>query len=439
MTSVDTIITARWVIPVEPDDGYLDHHSIAIDKGLIVALGASNDIAGHYRADVNIDLADHAIIPGLVNTHTHCAMSLFRGMADDLPLNTWLTEHIWPTEMKWASPEFVQDGSRLAIAEMLKGGTTCFADMYFFPDVVAAVAEAANIRACIGLIMIDMPTAWAQNAEQYLEKGIALHDQVRHSPWVSTLFAPHAPYTVSDANLERIRTLADELDIPIQMHVHETAREIDESVAQHGCRPLERIERLGLITPRLLAVHMTQLLDNEIQSLAEHGVTVVHCPESNLKLASGFCPVNQLMQQNVNVTLGTDGAASNNDLDMLAEMRCAALLAKGVSADPTAVPAHTALRMATLNGAQALGLGEQIGSLVPGKAADLTAVNLSGLATQPLYDPVSQLVYSASRDQVSDVFVGGVHVIKNHQLMTMDEVEILASVQDWAEKIKSGF
>ncbi|NOZ10082.1 MAG: TRZ/ATZ family hydrolase [Gammaproteobacteria bacterium] len=438
MTPIDTIITARWVIPVEPDEVCLDHHAVAIDKGLIVALGTCDDIAARYRADVSIDLPDHALIPGLVNTHTHAAMSLFRGMADDLPLNTWLTKHIWPAEMKWASPEFVRDGSRLAIAEMLKGGTTCFADMYFFPDTVATVAEAANIRACIGLIVIDMPTAWAQNAEEYFEKGIALHDQVRHSSWVSTLFAPHAPYTVSDIHLEKIRTLADELDIPIQMHLHETAHEIDESVSLHGCRPLQRIERLGLMTPRLLAVHMTQLLDDEIQSLAEHGVTVVHCPESNLKLASGFCPVTQLIQKNVNVALGTDGAASNNDLDMLAEMRCAALLAKGISADPTTVPAHTALRMATLNGAQALGLGEQIGSLVPGKAADLTAINLSGLATQPLYDPVSQLVYSASRGQVSDVFVGGVHVLKNHELTTLDEIEILASAQQWAAKIKSG-
>jgi len=327
---------------------------------------------------------------------------------------------------------------RLAAAEMLKSGTTCVNDMYFFPEDAAAVLREAGMRACVGLIVIDFPTAYAQTADDYFDKGLKLHDSLRHDPLITTAFAPHAPYSVSDGPLAKIRTVNNELNLPVHMHIHETAHEVDESVAKTGKRPLARLDALDLLGPTLVAVHMTQLRDDEITRLAEAGASVVHCPESNLKLASGFCPVQALLKAGVNVALGTDGAASNNDLDLLDEMRVAALLAKAVSGDATAVPAHTALRMATLNGAKALGLDEQIGSLKPGKAADITAIDLSALSSQPVYDPVSQIVYSVGREQVTDVWVAGRCLLANRTLTTLDEAAILRRTQSWRDKIQAG-
>jgi len=363
-------------------------------------------------------------------------MSLFRGLSDDLPLMDWLTQHIWPAEAKWVNAEFVRDGVRLAAAEMLKGGTTCLNDMYFFPEDAAAVLREAGLRACLGLILIDFPTSYAQTPEEYFELGLKLHDKLRHDPLLSTAFAPHAPYSVSDGPLARVRTVNNELNLPVHMHVHETAREVIEAVAKTGMRPLARLDALDLLGPGLVAVHMTQLNDAEIARLAEAGASVVHCPESNLKLASGFCPVHKLLSAGINVALGTDGAASNNDLDMLGELRTAALLAKAVSGDATAVPAHTALRMATLNGARAMGLDAEIGSLLPGKAADITAIDLSALSSQPVYDPVSQIVYTACREQVTDVWVAGKRLLANRALTTLDEAAILRRAQDWRDKIQ---
>jgi 5-methylthioadenosine/S-adenosylhomocysteine deaminase len=437
MQTIDTLINARWVIPVEPDGKTLDHHSIAVHGGKIVEVLPTNDVAKKYRATETVDLPHHAVIPGLVNAHTHAAMSLFRGLADDLPLMDWLNHHIWPAEAKWVSPDFVRDGTELAIAEMLKSGTTCFSDMYFFPDVTARACHDAGMRACIGLIMIDFPSAWAQNADEYLHKGLKLHDELRNSELVTTAFAPHAPYTVSDAPFEKIRMYADELDIPIHIHVHETAHEVEAGMKQHGMRPLARLVNLGILGPRLIAVHMTQLLPAEIELLARDNVSVIHCPESNLKLASGFCPVQALVKAGVNVALGTDGAASNNNLDMLEEIRIAALLAKGTSGDATAIPAHTALRMATLNGARALGIEARTGSLTAGKAADMTAIDLSAISSQPVYDPVSQIVYTATRDQVSDVWVNGRHLLAKHQLTSLDEAALRDKAQAWRDKIKA--
>jgi 5-methylthioadenosine/S-adenosylhomocysteine deaminase len=435
MRTIDTLINARWIIPVEPAGPALEHHSLAIDQGDIADLLPARDATKRYRARETIELPHHAVIPGLINTHTHSPMSLFRGLADDLPLMDWLNHHIWPAEAKWVGPEFVRDGSNLAMAEMLKSGTTCFSDMYFFPEDTAHAALAAGMRAVVGLILIDFPSSYASSPDEYLRKGIQLHDALKHNRLVKTAFAPHAPYTVSDAPLERLRTYADELNIPIHMHVHETAHEVDGAVIQSGARPIERLNRLGLFGPRLIAVHMTQLQPAEIEAAAHQNVSVVHCPESNLKLASGFCPVAALLKAGVNVALGTDGAASNNDLDMLGEMRTAALLAKGASGEATALPAHRTLEMATLNGARALGLDELTGSLKPGKAADITAIDLSGLACQPVYDPVSQIVYTATRDQVTDVWVAGRHLLANRRLTTLDEETILRKAQEWGGKI----
>ncbi len=436
MEAVDTLILARWIIPMEPDEHtVLTEHCVAIRDGRIVGVMPRAQAEQDLQAHSHVELPQHALIPGLINAHTHAAMSLLRGLADDLPLMEWLTEHIWPAERHFMSEDFVADGSRATIAELLRGGVTCFNDMYFFPDVTAQIAAEVGMRACVGLIVIDFPSAWAQDPEEYLSKGLALHDSYREHPLIRTAFAPHAPYTVSDGPLERIRVYADELDIPINIHLHETAQEVSESLEKTGLRPLARLDRLGLLTPNLLAVHMTQLLDEEIALLAARGVHVIHCPESNMKLASGFCPLAKLDAAGVNVALGTDGAASNNDQDMFSEMRSAALTAKAVAGDSSVIPAARVLRMATLNGARALGLEAELGSISPGKWADLTAVDLSGIDCQPVYNPISQLVYTATRHHVTDVWVAGRHLLSAGLLTRMDERQICRRMTAWAERI----
>ncbi len=435
MKQIDTLIHARWIIPVEPAGVVYDDHSLAIDDGRIIAILPSSEARQQYQGKSELTLDDQALIPGLINTHTHAAMTLFRGLADDLHLMEWLNDHIWPAEGKWANGNFVHDGTRLAIAEMLRGGTTCFSDMYFFPDEVAHVASQSGMRAAIGLIMIDFPTAWASGPDEYLSKGLKVHDDYRHDPLITTTFAPHAPYTVSDEPLKRLQMYAEELDVPLHIHLHETAHEVSDAEQQSGQRPLQRLEALGLLTPHLIAVHMTQLTDDEIEHVATAGAHVVHCPESNLKLASGFCPIQKLHHAGVNVALGTDGAASNNDLDMFGEMRTAALLAKAVGEDASAIPAATALQMATLNGARALGIDKETGSLTVGKAADVVAIDLSELESQPLYHPISQIVYTTNRDKVSHVWVNGRHLLKERALTTLDENHIIDKTQQWREKI----
>jgi len=435
MQQVDSIIHARWVIPVEPAGMALDDHSLVIHDGRIESIRPTKTVLEHYQASTEHHLPQHALIPGLINAHTHAPMNLMRGLADDLPLQEWLEQHIWPTEARWVSEHFVHDGTQLAVAEMLRSGTTCFNDMYFFPDVTARVALNAGIRAMIGLIVIDFPTIWAQDADEYIGKALDLHDQIKGEAMLGCCFAPHAPYTVSDQPLSRIRTLAHELALPIHMHVHETAREVQLAESETGKRPLARLDDLGLLSPDFLAVHMTQLSDEDIDLVTDRGVRVIHCPESNLKLASGLCPVHRLQQKGVSVALGTDGVASNDDLDMLGEMRTAALIAKVAADDASALPAHAALRMATLNGAEALGLGEITGSLETGKAADIVAIDLGRLETQPLYNPISQIVYSSNRDQISDVWVAGRHLLKSRQLTTLDEDELIAKARLWRDKI----
>jgi 5-methylthioadenosine/S-adenosylhomocysteine deaminase len=435
MTNIDTLLQARWLIPVNAAHDCLEHHTIAIDDGRIIDILPDDQAILQYSAQTRIAYPNHALMPGMINCHTHAAMSLFRGLADDLALMDWLQNHIWPAEQKWVNEAFVQTGTELAIAEMLRCGTTCFNDMYFYPDVSARVASRVGMRACIGLIVLDFPTVWANNAEEYIEKGTALRDLYRDDVLIRTAFAPHAPYTVSDAPLQKIRTLADELDVPIHMHVHETAFEVAEAVRQSDKRPLQRLSELGLLSPNLLAVHMTQLLDSEIALLAAAGSHVVHCPESNLKLASGFCPVAKLLAAGINVALGTDGAASNNDLDMFGEMRTAALLAKGVANDATALPAHQALEMATINGARALGIDSLTGSLEIGKQADIVAVDLSTIETTPMFDPISHLVYCTSRDQVSDVWVDGRHLMKQRVLTSLDIATISTAARELAARI----
>jgi 5-methylthioadenosine/S-adenosylhomocysteine deaminase len=432
---IDTLINARWIIPVEPVGLVLENHSIAVHHGRIVAIVPTSRTESNFTAAETVDLTSHALIPGLINAHTHAAMSLLRGIADDLPLDEWLKDHIWPLEARWVGEAFVRDGTELAMAEMIRAGVSCFNDMYFFPDVAGKAAIDAGMRAVVGLIVVDFPTAWASSADEYLAKGLSVLDDLRHQNLVTTAFAPHAPYTVSDLPFSKVRTYAAELELPIHVHLHETAIEIEQSLSTHGMRPLKRLQQLDLLGPNLVSVHMTQLLEAEIDELAAAGSTVVHCPESNLKLASGFCPVVRLLKAGVNVALGTDGAASNNDLDVLGEMRTAAMLAKAVAGDASAVPAATALRMATLNGAIALGLADETGSLEAGKSADIAAIDLDTLETLPLYDPISDIVYAAGRQQVTDLWVAGRRLLQNRELTTLNTKAIRSKASTWRERL----
>ena len=437
METVDLILSPKWLIPVIPRETCLQDHSLVVHQGRITDILPTDAISSRYQAAKHQVLAEHALIPGLINAHTHAAMSLMRGLADDRALMDWLNNHIWPAEQKWVNAKFIEDGIELAVAEMLLSGTTCFNDMYFFPDVMARTADRLGMRAVTGLIVLDFPTPWAANSEEYFEKGMALFDELRHVELVTAALAPHAPYTVSNQPLEKIRMLSDELDLPVHIHVHETNHEIEHSIEHYGKRPIARMQDLDLLGPNLLAVHLTHMLDEEIELLAEHNVNAVHCPQSNLKLASGFCPVARLLEQGINLGIGTDGAASNNDLDMLEEMRSAALLAKAVANDPQSLPAHQALEMATLGGARALGLADVTGSLEIGKWADITAINLSHPSCQPVYDAISQVVYTASRQQVSDVWVAGEQLVEDSELTTIDVDDCLRRAHNWQQKISS--
>jgi 5-methylthioadenosine/S-adenosylhomocysteine deaminase len=431
---LDLLLLPTWLVPVEPAGVVLREHALGIRDGRIVLLAPRAEALRQPAREVR-ELPDCLLAPGLVNAHGHAAMSLLRGIADDLPLMTWLHEHIWPAEAKWVDEAFVRDGTDLAIAEQLKGGISCFSDMYFYPQVAAERVHNAGMRAQITIPVLDFAIPGARDAAEALRKGLQLFDDLKQHPRIRIAFGPHAPYTVSDDKLEQIRVLADELDAGIHMHVHETAQEVTEALAQRGERPLARLARLGLLGPRFQAVHMTQIGDADLALLVEHNCSVIHCPESNLKLASGFCPVERLWQAGVNVAIGTDGAASNNDLDLLGETRTAALLAKAVAGSATALNAHSALRMATLGGARALGLDAQIGSLEVGKLADLVAFDLSGLAQQPIYDPVSQLIYASGRDCVKHLWVGGKQLLDERRLTRMDEEELIARARAWGERI----
>ena len=435
MRQVDHILNAAWVIPIEPPGEVLPAHAVVTDGERIVDILPSTEAAARYTATRITTREHHALIPGLINCHTHAAMSLLRGFADDLPLKTWLEDHIWPAETRAIDRRFVHDGTILATAEMLRSGTTCFNDMYFFPDEAAAAATETGIRAVVGMIVVDFASAWADKPHDYLRKGQQVHDQYRHHPTVTTAFAPHAHYTVDDTSLDRIAVLAEELDVQIHMHVHETQREVDDYVASTGLRPLARLAELGLLSHRLQAVHMTALSDAEISTIAQQGVSVVHCPESNLKLASGACPLAALVKAGVNVALGTDGAASNNDLDMLGEIRSAALLAKYRADDAAAIAAEEILRIATLGGAIALGREDDLGTLAVGKLADIVAFDLGGFAAAPVYDPISQIVYAGHRDQVTDVWVGGRQVVADRQLCNVDERRVKRIADHWGGRI----
>ena len=432
----DWLSEAGWVIPVQPSGVVLEQHAVVIEDDLITAILPIAEARARYAPKQLVQRPDAVLMPGLVNAHCHNPMTLMRGVADDLALMPWLNEHIWPIERAVMAADFVADGIELAVAEMLRGGTTCCNENYFFPDAQAQTYQRLGFRAAVSIPIIDFPTAWASSQDQYFDKGLAVHDQFKHSPLLSFSMAPHAPYTVCDASFERIRRYSEQLDLQVHCHVHETAQEIADSMAQYKQRPLSRLERLGLVNEHLAAVHMTQLTPAEIALCAERGVSVVHCPQSNMKLASGFCPADALLKAGVNLAIGTDGCASNNDLDMFDELRTAALLAKAVAQDATAFKAFSALHSATLAGARAMGLEDRIGSLEAGKQADIIAVDLSQLETLPIYDVISQLVYAGSRQQVSDVWIAGRIKMQGRQLVDIDIQKVQATARRWQHTIK---
>jgi len=436
MEHCDSLISATWIVPIEPAGRVLEGYSVAIDNGRIVAVMPTGEARGLYQPSMSLDRPGHVLIPGLVNAHTHAAMTLLRGMADDMHLEEWLRGRIWPVEKRLVSAEMVRDGTELAIAEMLRAGITCFSDQYFFPEIVAETANNAGIRANVGAPVLDFATPWASNADEYLGKAAdLLHDPYAGHPLVSTCFAPHSTAALSDDTFTDMRVLADQLDIPIQIHLHETAVEIEASLAATGMRPFERLKGLGLVNSSLLAVHAVHLTVDEVRLMADRGVAVAHCPRSNLKLASGIAPIAGYLEAGLTVGLGTDGAASNNVLDVLAEASIAALLAKAKSGDAATLPAADALTMATLGSARALGLDDAIGSIEPGKWADLTCVDLARLHSQPVYDPVSQLIYAVRSDQVSDVWVAGRHLLESGELTHMSVADIQARAEEWRQRI----
>jgi 5-methylthioadenosine/S-adenosylhomocysteine deaminase len=431
---LDVLLLPTWLVPVEPAGVVLRNHGLGIRDGRIALLAPRAEAMCHPARDVR-ELPGRLLTPGLINAHGHAAMTLLRGIADDLPLTTWLQKHIWPTERRWVNEAFVNVGTDLAIAEQLKNGISCFSDMYFFPEVSCERVHHSGIRAQVSVPLLDFAVPGARSVDEALRKGLNLFDELKHHPRLKVAFGPHAPYSLSDVSLEKMRILSEELDAHIQMHVQESAGEVQQSLEQYGQRPLARLQRLGLLGPNFQAVHMTQVDDEDIELLVAGNCSVIHCPESNLKLASGFCPVERLWQAGINLAIGTDGAASNNDLDLLSETRTAALLAKAVAGSASALDAHRALRMATLNGARALGLESETGSLENGKAADIAVFDLRGLAQQPVYDPVSQLIYTCSRECVEHLWVGGKHLLDSGRLTRMDEERIIANAQQWAAKI----
>ena len=437
MEPVDTLVSARWVVPVEPDERVLAGHAVAIRGGRIVAVLPTAEAMTRFDAAEIVDRPDHVLLPGLINAHTHAAMVLLRGRAENLLLGPWLRSAIWPLERRWADPEYVRDGTELAIAEMLRGGVTCFADMHLWPEVVAQTAAELHMRASVGLVVTEAATSWATTADEYIDRGMHLRDQYKGDPLITTHFAPHAPYAVSDATLTRVRRLADELDLPVALHLHETAWEVEQSVQKSGRRPLARLADLGLASPLLVAIHMTQLDDRDLDTLADAGASVVHCPESNLKLGNGVCPLPRLLGRGIRVALGTDGAASNNDLDLLGEARTAGLLASGVSASPGSLVASDLLRMATLEGARVLGLGDVTGSLVPGKWADLCCLRLREPRSWPVNDVPSTIVYAASSRQVTDTWVAGRRLLADGALIYLDEAAVLERADAWRARFES--
>jgi len=432
--AVDLLIEAPWLVPGNGLPVVADA-AVAVRDGRFAAAGDRSRVNAEFQAAERCSLPDHVLLPGLVNSHGHLAMTLFRGFAEDVPLQTWLSDRVWPLEATHVDEEFIRDGVRLAMLEMLRAGTTCFSDMYFFPEITAREAKAMGMRSQVAFPVIDIPNVWSRSAEEGIHKGLALSDEYRDDPFVRVAFGPHAVYTVDQATLARVLMFSEELDLNIQIHLHENRQELTDTLARLGVSGIRHLSDQGLLGPRLQAVHMTQISDDELPLLAEANVNVVHCPISNAKLGCGVCPIERLQNAGVNVCLGTDGAASNNSLSVLAEARMASLLTKLQDHDASALPAAVALDMSTINGARALGMAEDTGSIEPGKWADVVAVDTRAPELQPLYDPVAQLIHSAADSNVSHVWVAGRCLLADREPTLFDGEEVVRRARRWQTRI----
>ena len=433
-TTADLVVKARWILPVEPAGRVFENHAVVVTGGRIVAITPCAALS-EYPAREVMDRPDHVLIPGLVNAHTHAAMTLFRGIGGGHNVDDWLRQLIWPLESRLVDADFIADGTELAIAEMLLGGVTCFADMYFHPDVTAQVAARSGIRACIGLPVLEQPTGWAQGLDEYLERSLELRDRYRSDPLIDTCFAVHSPSLTQDSTLSRLRTLADQLQSLVMIHLLESPSERARETRRHGRGPLERLESAGLVNDLLLAVHCVQADTAEIGRLSLAGASIVHCPASNLKLASGIAPVPEMIDAGLNVALGTDGAASNDSLDVLGEARLAALLAAGVTGRPNAITPAMALEMATLAGARALGIAETTGSLASGKWADIACLKLAGPRADPVLDVAASILNAAGRSAVTDVWVAGRPLVTDGRLSRIDVTALGERARRWGTRV----
>ncbi len=433
----DSIIHAKAIVTVNENNDILENHAMVIRDGFIIDLLPSDDANAHYTSEQTIKLPEHVIMPGLINAHGHAAMSLMRGLADDYPLMEWLEQHIWPTEGAFVSHEFVKDGTELAMAEMIKTGTTTFSDMYFFAEAAAEITDHVGMRAQFSTPIFDFPSAWGSGPDQYLSQATALATQYQDNRLIHIALGPHAPYTVSNETMNAVIDTAKQHQLAVQIHLHETAFEVETAVSESGMRPIERLAELGLFNTDLQCVHMTTLNEQDIKTVAQAKASIIHCPESNLKLASGFAPIQQCIKAGINIALGTDGAASNNGLNLFSEMRTAALLAKAVAADATAVDAHQAIRMATINGAKALGMDDTVGSLEIGKAADMIAIDFSAIELQPLYHINSHIAYTHPADKVTHSWVNGKLLMQDRKLLGIDESHVIKRAQQWQQKLSA--
>ncbi len=433
-----TLLLPRWLLSMQAGVPVQTEQALLMDGERIAAVGSAEALKAQYPNAQRVELPHHVLMPGLINSHTHSAMSLLRGVADDLGLMDWLNNHIWPLEKQWVSHEWTRLGSLFSAAEALRGGVTTLNDMYFFPEAMAEAALEAGIRCAVSINVIDFPTGYASGPDDYIAKGLQAYEKFKGEKLLQFTSSPHAPYTVSDETFIKLRLLSEQHGMQVHCHIHETQDEVEGSIKQFGLRPLARLEKLGLLNEKMIAVHMVHLIDEEIEMLAKNKVHIAHNACSNLKLASGIARVADLDAAGVNVCLGTDGAASNNRQDMFEEIRQAALLAKGSTGKPTVVNARRALEMATINAAKALGREADLGSLEVGKLADVIAVDLSAPECQPIYHPDAQLVYVAAREHVSDVWVQGEQVLKQRQLTRFDLSKVLAGVEDTVAKMKAG-
>ncbi len=435
MQNVDYIISADYILPMDENLTLIREGAVAVKDTRISDVGPSKEIFQKYTSGAVINGKGKVVFPGLINTHTHAAMVYFRGIADDQPLKEWLENHIWPAENTWLSPEFISDAIGLACLEMLKGGVTAYNDMYFYEDAAAGTTKRIGMRAVLGAGILDFPTKSAHTTDEYFLNAESFIKDWKGDNLITPCIAPHALYTCGPETLKRARRIADTYDIPIHIHLSETRWEMEEIRNRYSMMPVVYLESLGFLDERVLAAHCVWLTDHEIEILSERNTGVSHCVESNLKLASGIAPVVKMLKAGVKVTFGSDGAASNNDLNILSEMSTAAKLHKAVSEDPTALDAKTALLMATRWGAEVLGLGKVTGSIQAGKAADLVMAELDRPHLVPIYNIYSHIVYAMRPSDIEMVMVDGKVVVNGGRLTTSDESEILQKARHWSEKI----